>query len=140
MNAVDQTKAGVASGVLSMSRMVGGTFGVAAMGALIAGAGRAEARRAAARSCPPHARQTLADALGAGGARVPAAPVGDAVQEAFVYALDDGLRIAAAVALLGALLAWLLIADAPRGPGRGARGRAPGRRAPRPQAALAEVV
>ena len=35
MNAVDQTKAGVASGVLSMSRMVGGTFGVAVMGALI---------------------------------------------------------------------------------------------------------
>ncbi|MDX6666167.1 MAG: hypothetical protein QOG68_2373, partial [Solirubrobacteraceae bacterium] len=30
MNAVDRTKAGVASGVLSMSRMVGGTFGVAA--------------------------------------------------------------------------------------------------------------
>src|ERR1700712_5242074 len=40
MNSVDPTKAGVASGVLSMSRMVGGTFGVAAMGALIAGLGR----------------------------------------------------------------------------------------------------
>jgi EmrB/QacA subfamily drug resistance transporter len=34
MNAVDTTKAGVASGILSMARMVGGTFGVAVLGAL----------------------------------------------------------------------------------------------------------
>ena len=34
MNAVEAQKAGVASGILSMSRMVGGTFGVAAVGAL----------------------------------------------------------------------------------------------------------
>ena len=42
MNAVDRTKAGAASGVLSMSRMVGGTFGVAVMGALIATIGRSK--------------------------------------------------------------------------------------------------
>jgi hypothetical protein len=40
MNAVDPQKAGVGSGILSMSRMVrgtfGGTFGVAAVGALLA--------------------------------------------------------------------------------------------------------
>ena len=35
MNAVDRTKAGAASGMLSMSRMVGGTFGVAVLGAFI---------------------------------------------------------------------------------------------------------
>ena len=40
MNAVDRTKAGVASGILSMSRMVGGTFGVAALGALVSAVGR----------------------------------------------------------------------------------------------------
>src|SRR6185437_16483753 len=34
MNSVEPQKAGVASGILSMSRMVGGSFGVAAMGAL----------------------------------------------------------------------------------------------------------
>jgi EmrB/QacA subfamily drug resistance transporter len=34
MNAVPVAKAGIASGVLSMSRMIGGTFGVAAIGAL----------------------------------------------------------------------------------------------------------
>jgi EmrB/QacA subfamily drug resistance transporter len=35
MNAVDRTKAGVAGGILSMSRMIGGTLGVAVLGALV---------------------------------------------------------------------------------------------------------
>jgi EmrB/QacA subfamily drug resistance transporter len=35
MNAVDRTKAGVAGGILSMSRMVGGTLGIAVLGALV---------------------------------------------------------------------------------------------------------
>lgn len=35
MNAVDPTKAGVASGILSMNRMIGGTLGVAVLGALV---------------------------------------------------------------------------------------------------------
>jgi len=34
MNAVDVTKSGIASGILSMWRMVGGTFGVAVLGAI----------------------------------------------------------------------------------------------------------
>ena len=42
MNAVEPSKAGVASGILTMSRMVGGTFGVAAMGALITGLGKSK--------------------------------------------------------------------------------------------------
>ena len=48
MNSVEPPKAGVASGILSMSRMVGGSFGVAAMGALIATLGQPQARPAAA--------------------------------------------------------------------------------------------
>jgi EmrB/QacA subfamily drug resistance transporter len=35
MNAVDRTKAGVAGGILSMSRMVGGTLGIAVLGAMV---------------------------------------------------------------------------------------------------------
>ena len=35
MNAVDASKAGVASGLLSMNRMIGGTFGVAVIGAVL---------------------------------------------------------------------------------------------------------
>ena len=42
MNAVDQSKAGVASGILSMSRMVGGTLGIAVLGAFIGRRGPAE--------------------------------------------------------------------------------------------------
>ncbi len=42
MNAVSETKAGLASGLLSMSRMVGGTFGVAALGAIFQAHGRSD--------------------------------------------------------------------------------------------------
>jgi len=42
MNAVDQSKAGVASGILSMNRMVGGTLGVAVLGAFIGRNGGSE--------------------------------------------------------------------------------------------------
>jgi EmrB/QacA subfamily drug resistance transporter len=108
MNAVDQSKAGVASGVLSMSRMVGGTFGVAAMGALITALGRNKLDELLP-STPAATRAHLADGLGAGATGGTGATA-DAVQQAFLYALNDGLRIGAVVALLGALLAWLLIA------------------------------
>jgi EmrB/QacA subfamily drug resistance transporter len=113
MNAVDPTKAGVASGVLSMSRMVGGTFGVAAMGALITGLGRHKID-ATLPQLSDSARHDLAEGLGAGATGGTGA-VHDAVQSAFLYALNDGLRIAAVIAALGALAAWTLIdAGAPK--------------------------
>jgi EmrB/QacA subfamily drug resistance transporter len=60
MNAVDRAKAGVASGTLSMSRMIGGTFGVAVMGAW---SPRSDARTStrASRSCrqPPEPRSPI---------------------------------------------------------------------------------
>jgi EmrB/QacA subfamily drug resistance transporter len=114
MNAVEPSKAGVASGILTMSRMVGGTFGVAAMGALITGLGRAKIDELLP-GIPAAQRQDLAASLGAGGARV-GGRAGAAVQEAFVYALNNGLRIGAVVAVVGAVLAWLLIADRAEAP------------------------
>jgi EmrB/QacA subfamily drug resistance transporter len=113
MNSVEAAKAGVASGTLSMSRMVGGTFGVASLGALVAAMGRTKIDELL-----PHAssaqRGRLADALGSGaaGSHLPAR-VTDAMNEAFVYALQAGLRVGAAVALLGAILAWALIDGEP---------------------------
>jgi EmrB/QacA subfamily drug resistance transporter len=111
MNAVEHTKAGVASGILSMSRMVGGTFGVAAMGALVSGLGKGKLDDLLPQ-LPESARSKLADSLGAGGAQI-GGRAGAAVQDAFVYALNNGLRIAAVISALGALLTWMLIADKP---------------------------
>jgi EmrB/QacA subfamily drug resistance transporter len=109
MNAVDKTKAGVASGILSMSRMVGGTFGVAVLGALVSTLGRSKIDQLLPGVASP-ARARLADSLGSGGVLhgVPVRIV-DASQQAFVYALQYGLRLGAAVALLGAMLAWTLV-------------------------------
>jgi MFS family permease len=107
MNAVEQTKAGVASGILSMSRMVGGTFGVAVMGALIAGLGRSKLSELLPQ-VPTATRDKLADGLGAG-ATGGSGATGHAVQQAFLYALNDGLRFAAIVALVGAVVSWWLI-------------------------------
>jgi MFS family permease len=129
MNAVDQAKAGVASGILTMSRMVGGTFGVAVMGALIAALGRSRIDELLP-DLSGARRQALTDSLGAGGARV-SGDVGRAVQDAYVHALNSGLRIASVVALLGAALTWWLIADRPE--------RAPVEE-PVPEAQALEVV
>ncbi|HET6548210.1 MAG TPA: MFS transporter, partial [Solirubrobacter sp.] len=67
MNAVDRTKAGVASGTLSMTRMVGGTFGVAALGALVAAIGRHDLAQSLPR-VPDATREQLVDGLGSGAA------------------------------------------------------------------------
>jgi EmrB/QacA subfamily drug resistance transporter len=116
MNAIAQEKAGVASGILSMSRMVGGTFGVAVMGALITALGRSKLDELLPQ-VPAQQRSELAQGLGAGGTHVTGA-VGRAVQEAFVSALNSGLRVGAVFALAGAVLAWTLID--PRRPAAGA--------------------
>jgi MFS family permease len=107
MNAVDRTKAGVASGTLSMTRMVGGTFGVAALGALVAAIGRHDLSQSLP-TVPHDTREKLVEALGG---RLPdaTAQVRDASQQAFVDALGTGLTIAAVALLLAALVAWLMV-------------------------------
>jgi EmrB/QacA subfamily drug resistance transporter len=110
MNAVDRTKAGAASGVLSMSRMVGGSVGLAIMGALVATIGRADLNTSL-----PHVsaavKTKIANALGSGA--VPGGHTSHAIvaatNHAFVSALGTGLKVGAAVALIGATLTWVLI-------------------------------
>jgi hypothetical protein len=94
-----------------MSRMVGGTFGVAVMGALITTIGHAKIDQRLP-ALPAHTRTALANALGAGG--VPAGhhatpQITSVVRDAFVSALGTGLLIGAIVTLVGAVLAWVLV-------------------------------
>ncbi len=133
MNAVDQSKAGVASGILSMTRMVGGTFGVAVVGALVATLARGRIAMLL-----PHAsaatRTALVDALGSGsgaGHGAVASAVQVATDRTFVYSLSHALYFTSALALLGAVLAWVLVAP------RSALQRAQAQRAQAPAPARA---
>jgi EmrB/QacA subfamily drug resistance transporter len=111
MNSVEQTKAGVASGILSQNRMVGGTFGVAVTGALVSSLGGSKIDELLP-FVPAGARARLTESLGSGGVLHGVPPrVLTATHEAYVYALQYGLRVGAAVALLGAMLAWVLVAS-----------------------------
>jgi EmrB/QacA subfamily drug resistance transporter len=113
MNAVERTKAGVASGTLSMSRMVGGTFGVAVMGALVTAIGRSQIDSKLPQ-LPAATRAGLADALGSGGSGTHIPPHIVAVtHEAFVSALGTGLTVGAVVAAIAAGMSALLIQARP---------------------------
>jgi EmrB/QacA subfamily drug resistance transporter len=114
MNAVDRSKAGAASGVLSMSRMVGSTFGVAVMGALVTTIGHSKLN-ASLPNVPAQVRSTIASALGSGAAPSghPSSHILAAVREAFVSSLGTGLLVGAIATLIGAVVAWALIQNRP---------------------------
>ena len=116
MNAVDRTKAGAASGVLSMSRMIGSTFGVAVMGALVATIGRSKIDELLP-SLPAHTRAAIANGISSGGSfggHHVSAQIISASREAFVSALGTGLTVGAMVTLIGAAAAWILIEQRPK--------------------------
>jgi EmrB/QacA subfamily drug resistance transporter len=143
MNAVDRTKAGVASGVLSMSRMVGGTFGVAIMGALVATIGRSQLNSSLPH-VPAATRAAIASSLGSGGVSAgqhASTQVIAAVREAFVSALGTGLTIGGVVTVIGAVAALALIQRAPTRaePPLAAPGAAPAGAVAQAEAELATV-
>jgi EmrB/QacA subfamily drug resistance transporter len=112
MNSVAPEKAGVGSGILSMSRMVGATFGVAAIGALFQHLARNElADKLAGTGVTAAQREQLVHSLGAGsqGGSLPPQVV-NASHDAFIHAFANGMWLSASVAGLGALLALWLIA------------------------------
>ena len=109
MNAVDRTKAGVASGILSMTRMVGSTFGVAALGAIILGVGRHQLTTRLPQIGAAE-RSKLVDLLGSGASttHLPAHVQG-ALNDTYVSALSSSLYAVGGLALVGSLLAWTLV-------------------------------
>jgi EmrB/QacA subfamily drug resistance transporter len=134
MNAVPVQKAGIASGVLSMFRMVGGSLGIAVTGAIfqtlvssklgsmLGGTGISAAQQ-----------ESISDQLGGGG--VPNVPGLDPAQakevvaagnEAFVYALSHAMTVSGFVALAGAIIGATAI-------------RAKSRDSVSPEAAVAEA-
>jgi EmrB/QacA subfamily drug resistance transporter len=88
MNAVSHHKAGIASGILQMSRMIGGAVGVAATGAIF---------QAKLGAFDPAALATG----------------GDAARADFVHALASAMEVAAFVAAVGALIAVATIRGRP---------------------------
>ncbi|HEX8074413.1 MAG TPA: MFS transporter [Thermoleophilaceae bacterium] len=118
MNAVSAHKAGAASGILSMFRMVGGTFGIAASGALFQSLARTRIdERLAGLHLPDSVRSELADGVGSGAGAGPlhgvdpqaSAQVTSALHDGFIHALSGALTLSCGVAIAGALIALTLI-------------------------------
>jgi EmrB/QacA subfamily drug resistance transporter len=94
MGSVDRTKAGAASGVLSMVRMIGGVFGVAALTAVFS-------HLSAGRAAEGHGESDV-----------------------FIYALSHSLQYSAVFALAGAVVAFLFVRTHHEEPERAAEERA----------------
>ncbi len=123
MNAVPVQKAGIASGVLSMFRMVGGSLGIAVTGAIFQGLVSSKLGDLLAGSgVDPTQQDAVSAQLGSGTvphvAGLSAAQtkeVASAGGEAFVYALGNAMTVSAAIALGGAVVAALAIRTRRRG-------------------------
>jgi DHA2 family multidrug resistance protein-like MFS transporter len=110
LNTVKQAEAGVAAGILAMSRMVGGAFGICALGTLMIDV---TARKLGQLMpfLPPGAGRQMANTPPSPKA-IELAPTEllEKGREAFVYSLQVTLRYGAILPIIGALLAWVLIA------------------------------
>jgi EmrB/QacA subfamily drug resistance transporter len=115
MNSVAPQKAGVASGILSMSRMVGGTFGVAALGALFQHLARNDlAHSLAGTGIGAAQRDELVSGLGTASDTVHLPPVAvSAAHDAFIHALASGMWLSAGVAASGVVISFWLIGRKP---------------------------
>ncbi len=113
MNAVPVDKAGIASGVLSMFRMVGGSLGVAVTGAIFQGLVSSRLHSLLSGSGITAAqRESISEQLGGGStghiqglAPSQAKEVASAGSEAFVYALGHAMTVSGCVAVLGVVVA-----------------------------------
>jgi len=116
MNSVVNAKAGVASGILSMFRMIGGTFGVALLGALFQNQAKGRLGETLAQSnLTPEQQGELARSLAGGVPQVEGlAPaqldrLTAASHDAFVYGLTHAMVLSVAIATVGVLVAFVMI-------------------------------
>jgi hypothetical protein len=116
MNAVSVDKAGVASGILSMNRMVGGTLGVALLGAVFQSVSRSRlSHNLASMPLSSGQRSALADQLGQGASSVHIANpamaqrVLHATHDAFIHGFTTAMIVSTSVAAIGAFVAFFFI-------------------------------
>jgi EmrB/QacA subfamily drug resistance transporter len=122
MNAVADVKAGIASGILSMNRMIGGTLGVAVIGAVFQAAARSRLDESLAGvGLTAGQRADIAHGLGGGASVVPngasshqAAQIAAASRDAFIDAFASSMKVATGVAIAGVIVAIALIRSRPR--------------------------
>ncbi len=110
MNSIAQAKASVGAGILSMSRMVGGVFGIAVLGVLMIDLTSHKLNQLMP-WLPPGASYHMATNPPNKLALEIAPP--ELIYKshvAFVYGLQIGMRVGAILPLLGALCAWFMIA------------------------------
>ena len=126
MQAIPEAKAGAASGILSMIRLLGAVFGVAVTGALFKAM---ENNRLAELLAASGAKLSASDHAeirgllsGSGAAKKELArlapsvaeQVDRVVREAFVYAFDGAMLLCMAISLVGALTALLVAGKTPQ--------------------------
>ena len=102
MNALPPARANVGSAVNDTTRELGGALGVAVVGSL--------ASAVYAAGLPSGTPEAASDSVGA--AVAAGGPLAAAAQDAFVQALATASIVAAAVAAVGALIAWRHLPDA----------------------------
>ena len=115
MGSLPLAKSGVGSAMNDTTRQVGGALGVAVLGSVLASTYSSEMASTVG-SLPAEAAALASDSIGgalavAGQAGAAAAPLVAAANQAFIDAMSAAVWVAAAVALVGAIVAWLYLPD-----------------------------
>jgi EmrB/QacA subfamily drug resistance transporter len=119
MGSLPRDQAGVGSAVNDTTREVGGALGVAIIGSMLSSLYSTRVADALPAGAPPAARAAVTDSVGAAvqvADRLGAAGTGlaGAAREAFVFAMSRASLVTAAIALVGAVVAWRFLPARPR--------------------------
>jgi EmrB/QacA subfamily drug resistance transporter len=111
MGSLPRAKAGVGSAVNDTSREVGGALGVAVIGSMLSSLYGTRVLDQLPAAVPGPARAAASDSLGAAlGVSAQLGRAGGAIaavaREAFVYAMSRASLVTAAIAVVGAIVAW----------------------------------